>query len=135
MKNKVKKILKISLIIIIILGGSIMFIDHIYSSADYKAKDINTRRIQNSPQFEKGKFRNKAEWKKPSTGNSVSTMWDFMFSDNQRKPKVNLPFKKVNLEFFKNTDTDFLSATWLGHSSIMINIDSYKILRFRYLYF
>jgi len=39
-----------------------------------------------------------------------------------------LPRKKVDLKHFMNTDTSQLNVTWLGHSSLMINIDGYKIV-------
>ncbi|MBN2011740.1 MBL fold metallo-hydrolase [candidate division KSB1 bacterium] len=34
----------------------------------------------------------------------------------------------VDLSHFNNPDTNQLNATWIGHSSLMINIDGYKIM-------
>ena len=58
----------------------------------------------------------------------ASTTWDFLFTSNHRTPDTELPVKPVDLSHFKNPDSDQLNVTWLGHSSLMINIDGYKIL-------
>ena len=58
----------------------------------------------------------------------VSTTWEFLFTRNHRIPDTELPLKRVDLSYFKNEDRDQLNVTWLGHSSLMINIDGWKIL-------
>jgi len=58
----------------------------------------------------------------------ASTTWDFLFTKNHRTPDTELPVKQVDLSHFNNKDRDQLNVTWLGHSSLMINIDGYKIL-------
>jgi len=58
----------------------------------------------------------------------ASTTWDFLFTRNQRTPNTELPVKQVDLSHFNSQDTHQLNVTWLGHSSLMINIDGYKIL-------
>ncbi|MGD8725903.1 MAG: MBL fold metallo-hydrolase, partial [Desulfobacterales bacterium] len=58
----------------------------------------------------------------------VSTTWEFLFSKNSRTPDSELPLKQVDLSPFSQPGSDRLNVTWLGHSSLMINIDGYKIL-------
>jgi L-ascorbate metabolism protein UlaG (beta-lactamase superfamily) len=41
---------------------------------------------------------------------------------------MELPVKQVDLSHFNNQNNDQLNVTWLGHSSLMINIDGYKLL-------
>jgi L-ascorbate metabolism protein UlaG (beta-lactamase superfamily) len=55
-------------------------------------------------------------------------MWDFLFSGDQRTPEDSLPRKVVNLTHFTDPGNNQLNVTWLGHSSLMINIYGYKIL-------
>jgi L-ascorbate metabolism protein UlaG (beta-lactamase superfamily) len=55
-------------------------------------------------------------------------MWDFMFVDNNRKPKVDLPTQLIDFELIKNAKDDELKITWVGHSSQIINIDGKIIL-------
>lgn len=57
-----------------------------------------------------------------------ATTWDFLFTKNNRTPDTELPLKQVDLSHFNIQATDQLNATWLGHSSLMINIDGYKVL-------
>ncbi len=57
-----------------------------------------------------------------------STTWEFLFSKNNRTPDTELPVKPVDLTYFNNRESGRLNVTWLGHSSLMINIDGYKIL-------
>jgi L-ascorbate metabolism protein UlaG (beta-lactamase superfamily) len=76
----------------------------------------------------KGKFRNTNIWKQPSFWEYLSTMKDFMFLKNERVPKYKLPVKMVDLSYFKESNNNQLNITWLGHSSLMVNIDGYKIL-------
>jgi L-ascorbate metabolism protein UlaG (beta-lactamase superfamily) len=58
----------------------------------------------------------------------VSTTWDFLFTRNNRIPDTELPVKPVDLAPFNSKDGDQFNVTWLGHSSLLINIDGYKIL-------
>jgi hypothetical protein len=58
----------------------------------------------------------------------ASTTWDFLFTRNHRTPDTELPVKPVDLSHLNNIDSHQLNVTWLGHSSLMINIDGYKIL-------
>jgi len=58
----------------------------------------------------------------------ASTTWDFFFTRNHRSPEMELPVQQVDLSHFNNMDRDPLNATWLGHSSLMINIGGYRIL-------
>jgi L-ascorbate metabolism protein UlaG (beta-lactamase superfamily) len=58
----------------------------------------------------------------------VSTTWDFLFTRNHRTPDTELPVKRVDLSDFNTKGSNQLNVTWLGHSSLMVNIDGYKIL-------
>ncbi len=58
----------------------------------------------------------------------METYWKFFFSKAERVPAEQLPREKVQLEKLVNVDGDQLRAAWLGHSSMLINIDGYTIL-------
>ncbi|MCP5061694.1 MAG: hypothetical protein GY936_04420 [Ignavibacteriae bacterium] len=55
-------------------------------------------------------------------------MWDFLFTDNDRKPKFELPTQKINFSQILNAKSNELKVTWVGHSSQIINIDGKIIL-------
>ena len=128
MKNKVKKVVKIStyLLIVIILIG-ILF-GQSCSSATYSTEDVKMNKINKSKQFNNDKFNNY----KPSPDwgffKMLPIMWDFLVTNNDRKPDIELPIKKVEFNQIKNVKSDELKVTWIGHSSQIINIDGKLIL-------
>lgn len=120
--------LKYGLLFIILSGIIIMSINNSCSSAKYAAKTPQSNKIENSPQFHNGKFRNPVAWEQPSFKEYSGTMWKFLFGGEQRTPDNRLPVRQVDLSYFNRTGVKQLNVTWLGHSSLMINIDGYKIL-------
>ena len=85
-------------------------------------------KIESSPQYRDGKFDDMGNALDMSFTDYVSTTWEFLFTRNDRTPDTELPVRQVDLSHFNNEDSNQLSVTWLGHSSLMINIDGYKIL-------
>ena len=120
--------MKLKIIIAIILGIAILQC----VSADIK--DGNTsepqqqNKIENSLQCRDGKFNGMENMLNMSFTDFVSTTWEFLFASNDRTPNSALPVSAVDLSHFTNQDSGQLNVTWLGHSSLMINIDGYKIL-------
>jgi len=78
--------------------------------------------------FKNGKFMNQHPWEPPSFRDYLSTGWKFMFGSDRRTPSYRLPRKLVDLEPFTDQNRNQLNVTWLGHSSLMINLDGYRIL-------
>ena len=128
MKNRVKKVVKIStsLLIVIILIG--MLFGQSCSSATYNTEDVKMNKINKSKQFSNDKFNNY----KPSPDwgffKMLPIMWDFLVTNNDRKPDIELPIKKVKFNQITNAMLDELKVTWIGHSSQIINIDGKLIL-------
>jgi L-ascorbate metabolism protein UlaG (beta-lactamase superfamily) len=116
-----------NLISIIIALLSIMII-HSCSTTFYYKGDVLMKKMEDSPQYKNGKFKNYVDWEQPSFGEYLSTGWEFLFGGDQRTPNGLLPRKAVNLKHFTASDSNQLNVTWLGHSSLMINIDGYKIM-------
>jgi len=85
-------------------------------------------RFDSSPEYKEGKFNDMGTTLDMSFSDYVSTTWEFIFAKNNRTPVSELPVKQVDLSHFNSQDSNQLNATWLGHSSLMINIDGFKIL-------
>jgi L-ascorbate metabolism protein UlaG (beta-lactamase superfamily) len=85
-------------------------------------------KIEGSLEYKDGKFKNMGTALNLSFTEFASTTWDFLFLGNNRTPNTELPVKQVDLSHFNNPGIGQLNVTWLGHSSLMINIDGYKIL-------
>jgi L-ascorbate metabolism protein UlaG (beta-lactamase superfamily) len=127
-RKKILKIINIPIIFIAVAGLTIILINQSCSSAKYSTGDKQVNKIEQSAQYRDGKFRNYDDWEQPSIGEFASTMWDFLFGGDQRTPNDSIPRQQVDLNHFYRKGNNQLNVTWLGHSSLMINIDGYKIL-------
>ena len=55
--------------------------------------------------------------------------YKFLFENNKtRSPNFEIPIEKINIDSFTNLADKNLSAIWLGHSTVLINIDGTLIL-------
>lgn len=85
-------------------------------------------RIKSSAQNRNKQFENSAPWNGLSFSKNIGVMLDFLSGGDQRIPKLRLPVKQVDPRYFMDPEKNQLNSTWLGHSSLMINIDGFKIL-------
>ena len=120
--------MKLKIIIGIITGFAIL--QCVNSDTTVGSNSVHTlpNKIESSPQYKNGKFNDMGNALNMSFTEFVSTTWDFLFTSNHRTPDTKLPVRQVDLSHFNNSNSDQLNVTWLGHSSLMINIDGYKIL-------
>ncbi|MDQ1353531.1 MAG: hypothetical protein QG657_3837 [Acidobacteriota bacterium] len=98
-------------------------ISKIFPKAKFRMNKINE-----SMHFKNGKFRNQTSWISTPLGKNLGTLWKFLFGGEQRTPGKRLPVHPVELHHFANPGNNGLKAAWLGHSSLLIHIDGYKIL-------
>ena len=105
-----------------------MMVNQSCSSALYSIEDVKMNKIKSSAQYKEGKFYNALQWEQPSFGEYAGTMWEYLFGGDQRTPSDSLPRQKVDLTKFLDSGNNQLNSTWIGHSSLIINIDGYKIL-------
>jgi L-ascorbate metabolism protein UlaG (beta-lactamase superfamily) len=120
--------MKLKIIFSIIAG--IAMLQCVNTDTTIKANSNHALQSQtiDSPAYTKGKFENMENTLVMSFADFFSTTWEFLFTSNNRTPNSALPVKPVDLSHFSNQDGSQLNVTWLGHSSLMINIDGYKIL-------
>jgi len=85
-------------------------------------------RIENSPRYVDGKFNHNGNVLKMSIKDYANTTWEYVCGDNETTPKTAPPVQAVDLAHFNTTAPRQLNVTWLGHSSLMIHIDGYRIL-------
>jgi len=127
-KRRIKKIMKISTVTLIPLAFVGMLFAQSCSSATYSRKDIKMEKINNAERYKENKFLNYTPSPEMNFVKMIPTMWDFLVTDNNRKPNVDLPTQKINIASITNVETDELKVTWIGHSSQIINIDGKLIL-------
>ena len=94
-----------------------------------KSNGQRLQRIVQNPVFRDGSFRNPVETKlMASIGSHFSSMRDFILGDETREPKELLPSIKVDPKIFEQPLTDSLAVTWLGHSTVIIEMDGYVLM-------
>lgn len=96
------------------------------ASAD-SHKDIADR-IESSPQFSRDSFTGGQKAFSMSYKTHAEILWRFITEDNQRKPDVPLPGRPLRTPEPLKKGTKKLNSTWLGHSTVLINIDGYHVL-------
>jgi L-ascorbate metabolism protein UlaG (beta-lactamase superfamily) len=82
-----------------------------------------------SPNYHNGKFKNlieTSEGRKPGT--FFYMVGKIVFGEEEREPTFELPVNQLNPSFFKSSPTDGLRVIWMGHSSILVEIDGRYIL-------
>lgn len=128
MKKKIKTIMQSSTVAIFIIAAFSLLVAQSCSSAMYSEEDIKMEKINTSSQYKENKFLNYTPSPEMNFLKMAPMLWDFIFVDNDRKPKVNLPSKHVDFDLIVNANPRDLKVTWVGHSSQIINIDGKIIL-------
>lgn len=90
-------------------------------------KGERLERVENSPNYKDGKFRNLIEKPTISEGYSMlGELWKTLFKDYpHREPVDTLPSIKTNI---KAIPGDSNAMVWFGHSSFFLQLDGVKIL-------
>jgi L-ascorbate metabolism protein UlaG (beta-lactamase superfamily) len=115
-------------LIIIATGIVVMLLNLNCQSALPPSEQAIQSRIENSPRYEDGKFNHNGNVLNMSIKDYAHATWEWVCGDTEATPKTSLPVRPVELAHFKTQAPRQLNVTWLGHSSLMINIDGYKIL-------
>lgn len=81
-----------------------------------------------SAQFHEGRFRNPSGLGPELQGLGAGMLWDFFAGGARRSPKGPLPVESP-LEAWQRRDlASGLRVTWLGHSTLLLEIDGYRVL-------
>ena len=91
-----------------------------------QSERLRAKRIFNSKQFNNGKVVARMP-NVPSPESMSSVMWKFFFQRGSLKPQAMLPHVPVNIVKLAQRSDD-MRVTWLGHSSLFIDIDRTRIL-------
>ena len=119
-------------VLLIILGVILLFVEVVVAVLSHPAFGLwrhrTTQRIQASPNYRDGMFRNQ-EPTPQFTGDSASTrstLWRFLTNeDTLRVPQQPIPAVKTELKSLP-TDSDWL--VWFGHSSYLFILDGKRYL-------
>jgi L-ascorbate metabolism protein UlaG (beta-lactamase superfamily) len=84
-------------------------------------------RILASPRFHDGRFRNTAPVGPRIKGNPFLVLGEYFFGREGRTPPAALPMDRPLATWATRPETG-LRATWLGHSSVLLEIGGYRVL-------
>lgn len=111
----------------VLLATGITLISVVFSCTGIRYGE-NQVKIEASDHFRNGKFVNADRWQQPGVWKWLTISWGFLVVDNNRKPKTELPRVDADLSWFHSRKDNQLSVTWIAHSSLLVNLDGYRIL-------
>lgn len=117
------KILKWIVILILgigIIGGLLVW----YLHTDISKEREN--RMQNSEHYVDRAFVNQERQAENDLG--MEFMQEQFFGEQQREPQSDVPVVSVNPAGLQNKASPGLRTIWLGHASVLVEIDGYRIL-------
>ncbi len=92
-----------------------------------KSQGLRLERVQSSKQFKDGTFRNTSGAKPDLKGNTFATMGEYFAGGQQRVPPGPLPSTSP-LSLWQRPPDSQLRLTWLGHSTVLIELDGVRVL-------
>jgi len=120
--------MRFSLIKVPVLTIAGLLLIHSCSSSKYSSGEIEMKKIENSDHYKDGIFLNYKDNYEINYFKTLPILWEFLVTDNDRKPDVELPSQRVDFNQIVNAKPEELKVTWVGHSSQIINIDGKIIL-------
>lgn len=92
-------------------------------------KGERLERILKSPNYDGTSFVNQHNVVLSFSFSDYMTMFKrLIFGDEQRNPDINIPVNRLTTADFSNADKDQLYVTWMGHSSVLLELDGRRIL-------
>jgi L-ascorbate metabolism protein UlaG (beta-lactamase superfamily) len=92
---------------------------------------LRRERIESSPRFRDGRFHNTEPLASPMAeqpfGKRMSIVGEFFLGRGKRTPPGVIPVESPLLSWSRPPETG-LRATWLGHSTVLVEIDGFRIL-------
>jgi L-ascorbate metabolism protein UlaG (beta-lactamase superfamily) len=85
-------------------------------------------RIQRSPNYRDGAFRNPVSTDLGLKGGVGKMFRDWIFGKQQRVPPAPMPVVALTRASFAQPPVSGLRATWLGHSTVLVEIDGARVL-------
>ena len=85
-------------------------------------------RIRRSPNYRDGAFRNHDTTSMAVDGSTWQTLRQWLGGHEQRVPPAPLPVVTLSRADFEHPPASGLRATWLGHSTVLVEIDGARVL-------
>jgi L-ascorbate metabolism protein UlaG (beta-lactamase superfamily) len=116
--------LAVFVIIVVILVGSTAWLDALGAEPNGE----RLARIRRSPNYRDGAFRNLDTTSTIATGGTWKMLRQWLGGHEQRVPPAPMPIVTLTRANFAQPPVSGLRATWLGHSTVLVEIDGARIL-------
>lgn len=131
--DKMRKLFKMFLIVTIIVLALAALVAYISTDGflqfGARPHDARLERINKSPQYDGGKFVNSVPVNLSFGFTEYRRMLSKWFSDQgNRVPHSPIPIVQLTANSFTTEPAPGVVITWLGHSTVLIEIDGYRIL-------
>lgn len=117
-------ILAVVVVIVVVLIGSTDWLDTLGAAPTGE----RLARIQRSPNFRDGAFQNLVPTTLGTSGDTWKMLRQWLGGHEQRVPPGPMPIVRLTKADFATAPASGLRATWLGHSSVLVEIDGARIL-------
>lgn len=92
-----------------------------------KSEGLRLERIRASRQFDGSVFCNPAGPWQASTADVLPLLPELLFAGGRRRPRAPLPTTRPHEAWQRSIDSG-LRTTWLGHSTVLLEIDGHRVL-------
>ncbi|HEY3446204.1 MAG TPA: MBL fold metallo-hydrolase [Myxococcales bacterium] len=121
----------LSRLLLIVLGLGLLGFIHsseYLSTMGASPSGARLERILKSPHFRDGVFQNLSETSVMVPGKSVKILAEFLALGGRRVPDAPLPTTPATRATFDAPPADDLRVTWLGHSTVLVEIEGQRVL-------
>ena len=112
------------IVVVVVLIGSTGWLDALGAAPTGE----RLARIKRSPNYRDGAFRNPEATSLATGGSTWETMRRWLAGHEQRVPPGPMPIVSLTTADFARPPASGLRATWLGHSTVLVEIDGARIL-------
>ena len=115
--------------LVILITATLVLFFNFAPQIGAKPEGKRLERLKSADNYKMGKFHNTITTKMDmKSGKMLGVMLEFFKNDKSREPDRMIQTHKFNPVAFDDLNSDNLSFTWFGHSSILIKIDGKVIL-------
>jgi len=123
------------MILTIIVLGIVVFVTGLLAYLEFspqlggKQTGARKQRIEGSANFRGGEFRNPIETPMSNPeGSQLKPLKEFLSGHQDRIPETPLPSGKIEPGRFERTSNEELRVTWLGHSTVLLEMNGHLLL-------
>ena len=111
---------------VMLLGGVLASIN--CAAFGSQAEGERLKRMISSPRWNTDRFQDVLPKKEMGFGSLLTFLWASIKSEAVRAPEDPMPYLKRNADEFQKAPASGLRITWLGHSTLILEIDGKRIL-------